>query len=102
MPLLSTTTNPHCHLAQCVHSVIRGESKEELRTGDKCLIKISQDSKATTNDPLQRYCPPSVLKVVSLSSVLKYQNERQRFSVITRITTIRLKGFCYSKLSKKK
>lgn len=84
---------PHWDPAHCVHSVIRGEGKEELKTGDKCLIKINQDSRETTNDRFQRYYPLSVVKVVSSFSMLKHQNERYRLSVITRITTIKLKGF---------
>lgn len=75
-------------------SVIRGESKEELWTGDKCLIKISQDSRATTKQPSSKILPFLFTQSMSLFfSVLKHQNEIYRVSVVTRIATIKLKGF---------
>lgn len=75
-------------------SVIRGESKEELWTGDKCLIKISQDSKATTKQPSSKILPFLFTQSMSLLfSVLKHQNEIYRVSVVTRIAKIKLEGF---------
>lgn len=75
-------------------SVIRGESKEELWTGDKCLIKISQGSRATTKQPSSKILPFLFTQSMSLLfSVLKHQNEIYRVSVVTRIATIKLKRF---------
>lgn len=85
--------SPQLSLHTC--SVIRGESKEELWTGDKCLIKISQDSKATTKQPSSKTLPFLFTQSMSLLfSVLKHQNEIYRVSVVTRIATIKLKRFC--------
>lgn len=74
-----------------VCSVGRGWSKGELGTGDRCLLKFSQDIRATRT--LFKDVALPVLKELSLLSVLQHQSEAHRCGGVARTATIKLREF---------